>query len=510
MSKNLAICCADEMMVGRWYKIISIPRYNNCISCKVTYSCNANNVFLAHDTVYIKSTGSFTITATDIEGNVAIKVINAIEEPNITRDTITYTPTDWETFKIKVLEYGEYKKIKIPKGEYSFTVDSNELKISKGTIIDFSDSVINILHSADNTVYNVFNIVNDYSGIINANFIGNDYKNTSMSEHCCTINITDGYCCIVKNITFKNLAGFNLNIGYSSSFWNFKPDYSSGRWISSNSFAGYINPDDGTLISSEQDWCMKDSVGVLETSDNSFCIGNSDGWISTGVKIYDIAFYDKNDNFISIQENNQFFRRYYIPKNALKFRLCIHIKKNKITDINPADDTCFTRMRDGNTVSELLIKNIDYVNHASGAVSVTGRCQDIHFENIKCIGNGWKNAWNFDFEDGWNAMCNIVLSHCYLIGAVINHSVQGLSIISSILDYLNFCNSSYYPTLINCYVNQIDRGESRGVVTYINSYVGKTNNTVTGNTGDLHIFGECPAKNNVNLIKITLQNINKY
>ncbi|WP_138343085.1 hypothetical protein, partial [Intestinibacter bartlettii] len=262
------------------------------------------------------------------------------------------------------------KKIKMPKGEYSFTVDNNEFKIPKGTILDFSDSVINIVHSADTTVYNVFSIVNDYSGIINANFIGNDYK----------------------NITFKNLAGFNLNVGYSSSFWNFKPNYSSGRWVASNSFAGYINP---------------------------------------------------------------------------------------------ADDTCFTRMRDGNTVNELLIKNIDYVNNASGAVSVTGRCQDIHFENIKCVGNGWKNAWNFDFEDGWNAMCNIVLAHCYLIGAVVNHSVQGLSIISSVLDYLNLCDSSYYPTLINCYVNQVDRGESRGVVTYINSYVGKTNNTVTGNTGDL-------------------------
>lgn len=52
-SSILGICCADKMIVGRWYKIISIPRYSYCVSCKVTYQYTGTNITSIHDTIYI-------------------------------------------------------------------------------------------------------------------------------------------------------------------------------------------------------------------------------------------------------------------------------------------------------------------------------------------------------------------------------------------------------------------------------------------------------------------------
>lgn len=514
MSKNLGICCADKMVIGRWYKIISIPRYDDCVSCKVSYSINNKDVaFLAHDTVYIKKKGEFTITATDTNGNTNTKTIQTIEDPTPVREEVEYTPTTWNDFKTKILEFGEGKLIKIKKGTYDFNIKPEDtLNIPKGTLLDFNNSTLNIYHEG-NDAYMMFNICADFSGIRNCKFIGKGmYKVYSISEQCRTIEVTRGSYGLIENIYFKDLPGFNLIVGGGESFWNTKPEWTSGRWLAENSFAGYINPDNGQLVASDQDWCMKDAVANIVTTDNSFCAGWSDGWIRSGVKIYDIAFYDDNDNFITIFENCQFFKRFYFPENSTKFRMCIHIKREAPTNTNPADDYCFVRLKSGYTVSDLMVKNIRYGNNASGGVSVVGICEDTHFDNIQIIGNGWRNAWAFDYEDGWQGMLGSVISHCLFAGTVVNHCVQGLSIISSILySQVSLIDRTFYPTIINSYIDTAVKGETRGVVTYINSYIKnlKEDEKYKDQTA-LYNVGTFPAKDTFEKIQKALKTANKW
>ena len=514
MSKNLGICCADKMVIGRWYKIISIPRYDDCVSCKVSYSINNKDVaFLAHDTVYIKKKGGFTITATDTNGNTNTKIIQTIEDPTPVREEVEYTPTTWNDFKTKILEFGEGKLIKIKKGTYDFNIKPEDtLNIPKGTLLDFNNSTLNIYHEG-NDAYMMFNICADFSGIRNCKFIGKGmYKVYSISEQCRTIEVTRGSYGLIENIYFKDLPGFNLIVGGGESFWNTKPEWTSGRWLAENSFAGYINPDNGQLVASDQDWCMKDAVANIVTTDNSFCAGWSDGWIRSGVKIYDIAFYDDNDNFITIFENCQFFKRFYFPENSTKFRMCIHIKREAPTNTNPADDYCFVRLKSGYSVSDLMVKNIRYGNNASGGVSVVGICEDTHFDNIQIIGNGWRNAWAFDYEDGWQGMLGSVISHCLFAGTLINHCVQGLSIISSILySQVSLIDRTFYPTIINSYIDTAVKGETRGVVTYINSYIKnlKEDEKYKDQTA-LYNVGTFPAKDTFENIQKALKTANKW
>lgn len=513
MSKNLGICCADKMVIGRWYKIISIPRYDYCTSCKVSYSINNKDaVFLAHDTVYIKKKGEFTITATDTNGNIDTKIIQAIEDPTPTREEVEYTPTTWDDLKTKILEFGEGKLIKIKKGMYDFNVKTKDtLDIPKGTLLDFNNSTLNIYHEG-NDAFIMFNICADFSGIRNCKFIGKGmYKVYSISEQCKTIQATRGSYGLIENIYFKDLPGFNLIVGGGESFWNTKPAWTSGRWLAENSFAGYINPDNGQLVASDQDWCMKDAVANIVTTDNSFCAGWSDGWIRSGVKIYDIAFYDDNDNFITIFENCQFFKKFYFPENSTKFRMCIHMKIDKLTNTNPADDYCFVRLKSGYTVSDLMVKNIRYGNNASGGVSVVGLCEDTHFDNMQIIGNGWKNGWVFDYEDGWQGMLGSVISHCIFSGTVVDHCTQGLSIINSIIyGQVSLIDSTFYPTIINSYVDTVAKGETRGVVTYINSYIKNSKEDAKYNQTALYNVGEFPAKDTFGKIQEALKTANKW
>lgn len=510
----LGICCADKMIVGRWYKIISIPRYSYCISYKVTYQYSGTNIVPIHDTIYIKSTGSFTVTATDTDGNTATKTIECIEDPSPTRTEVEYTPSTWNDFKTKIEELGENKLIKIKKGSYDFILDETGITMPNGTIIDFNNSTINIYHEGTEA-YHMFLFKNDHAGVVNAKIIGKKmFKDPNASGHCSTMSFDTGYNNRIENITFRDLPGMNVTMGGNgyADYFAYKPSHSSGRWLDSNNFAGYINPDNGELVASDNAWTMKDSIPVLQTNKNRYSVGTSAGWLNTGVKIYDIAFYDANDKFICIRENQQFYRQNILPDNAAKFRLCIHMKREAPKNTNPSDDVCFTRMRDGNNICcESLIRNIDYGNSACGGVSVAGQAQDIHFDNLKIPSNGWKWGWSFDFEDGWQAQLNTVISHSQIGGTIVDHCVQGLTILSSILTGdINFCDSTFYPTVINSYINTVSKNECRGVVTYINSYIAKTNASEKFKETELFEFGELPAKDRKDEIVSNLSKIGKW
>ncbi len=493
------ICCSDEMIVGRWYKIITYPigfnqnkdgtLIDNDFPYKYTvnYTCNSNLVTLLHDSIYIKSMGQFSIQCVDMYGNKDSKMINAIKAPTIVRTDIEMNPSSWSDLKNNI---SENQYISIPKGKYNFTFDSEELKIPKGTIIDFNNSIVNI--SITDANWKGFKLLNDFSGIVNVHFVGANMKEvTNNSASTPIINITNGYMQELRHIEFKNTSGYNICIGD----WAFRgTDYQTrhyGKWTSSSASGitptdcinGYIN-DNGTVDTNTVEYWTSSNTFPLSTQDTnydcSYAVGKPNMYIPTTARLYDIAFYDENNNLIQLKRNQQFFKKYYYSSNSKYCRLSVR-QINKPTESSPRDDTCYMRLltrsnSDINTcdcVRELYCDDIYSNDTESGIMSIVGMCQDIHLNRIKCIENGWRNHWSFDIEDCWNSALGIVITHSYFGGTVCLHGVQGLSIISSILWRTQETSTNHFTTFINCLIQRIWMSGIRCNLTAINSYFDK-------------------------------------
>lgn len=485
------ICCADEMIVGRWYKIIAYPRFYTPLQYWCKYTCNNENVMLIHDTIYIKDEGNFTINCIDQYGNTDSKTIKAIKNPfnSINREYYEYTPTSWEDFKSFVTQCGEDSYISIPKNIYNFELTNENYSIPKGTIIDFNFSTINISHTEqveyaeDGTTiktpihYKCFKIDSDYSGLINVKIYGsNDMygKKDEYSDNCYTIELANAENSIIKNIQFKNVCGFNFLIYSDMDYVTIKPTIGHGRWYDKNNYNGYIDKTTGNLISNNKCWCMKEYSELPICDNNTFVVGCSNVWIPTNVRLYNIAFYDAEGNFIELLEDCQYYREYQYPINAVYYKLGIYQEeepKNK----QPRDDVCVMRIFPCNMNKDCIIENINCISSATGVVNVVGGNQDLHINKIIQPNNGWKYGWSFDIEDSWNSCLNCVISNSFILGNSVHHGVQGWSGVNCILQSAVFHNNIHFPTLINSYLNSANLNGVRCNFTNINSTVKNVN-----------------------------------
>lgn len=486
------ICCADEMIVGRWYKIIAYPRFYTPLQYWCKYTCNDENVVLIHDTIYIKDEGNFTINCIDQYGNADSKTIKAIKNPfnNINREYYEYTPTSWEDFKLFVTQCGENSYISIPKGNYNFKLINESYSIPKGTIVDFNFSVINISHTEqveygeDGTTikksihYKGFKIDSDYSGLINVKIHGSDNmhgKKDEYSDNCYTIELTNAENSIIKNIEFKNVCGFNFMVYSDMDYVKIKPTVEHGRWYDKNNYNGYIDKITGNLISNNKCWCMNEYSELPICDNNTFVVGCSNSWIPTSVRLYNIAFYDVEGNFIELLEDCQYYREYQYPINAVYYKLGIYQEeepKNK----QPRDDVCVMRIFPCNLNKDCIIENINCISSATGIVNVVGGNQDLHINKIIQPNNGWKYDWSFDIEDSWNSCSNCVISNSFILGNSIYHGVQGWTGVNCILQSAVFNNNIHFPTIINSYINIININGIRCNIASINSTINKVNN----------------------------------
>lgn len=476
------IFASEKMIIGRWYKLVTYPQGfddNFPFKYTVNYSCNSDLVTLLHDTVYIKQVGTFTISCVDMYGSTDSITIEAIEEPKIERTVHEITPTSFEDLQNKINQIGENAYINIPNGVYNFELTDSTYTIPEGVILDFNDSIVNLTSSV--IEFRGFNLMYDYSGIKNVNFIGvnmyqvDTYKNTST-----IITTYSGYNCIIENITFRNTVGFNIAIG-SWATWNNTDMYDKrhyGKWstVYADIINGYIS-DDGTVIENTECWTHTEPVNIYDSEDRSYFVGRSNMYIPTTARMYDIAFYDENKNLLEIKRDCQYYRKYYYPKEAAYVRFAVW-QTNKPTEAQPRDDYGVMRMMAGITgykkaliCEELTISNIRAYNSSSGILSVVGACTDIHMDRICISENGWSNNWGFDIEDCWNSVCGCVITHSYLAKVTtIFYGVQGVTFMSSVCGRLNLNNNVHFTTLINSIVTTIQNIGSRCNVTLINSY----------------------------------------
>lgn len=472
--------CSDAMIVGRWYKILSylLDVATASIPYNAKYECdNPDIACLIHDTVYVKKTGSFTITAHDMYGNSDQKTIQAIPEPEVERTTYTIEPVSWDDLRDQI-ESKENSYITVTKGTYDFTVTETPISIPEGTIIDFNGSELNVSSSVN--AYKGFQFFWDNSGIRNAIFNGvNMGSGSDYSEQCALVILMSGKNIKIENLIFNNVAGFNITIGTWPNFWYCKPSYESGRWMEENNFAGYID-DSGKIQAATGRWTMSEMAETIITEDRSFCVGYSGMWLPATARACDIAFYDENQDFIELDKDLMFYRKYYYPEGAKYFRMSVW-QDAEPTNQNARDDICFIRMMGGTngftdrfpTIEDLWLDNVVCNGHASGGLSIVGVCQDVHINRLKAIGNGWLNGWAFDIEDSWNSSIGVVLSHSYFgTGTAIFHGSQGLSVISSMMGTVGIRSLIQSPTIINSICSSIGIERLRNNLTIINSYSG--------------------------------------
>ena len=515
MEPKCHIMCADEMIVGRWYKLLCLPTnhsdtYEEGSNLPYHYWVNyhlanakaiggmesTDVVNLYHDTVYIKTEGSFTVTATDINGMTDTKTIAAIANPSPKREEISITPTSWEN--LQELVTATNTLYVIPKGIYAFELTDIGFEVPEGTIIDFNGSTLNITSEYKGTsknaddYYKGFLLKNDHSGIKNANLVGNMYGDTSYLEWCTTVRIVGGYNITVENITFKDLVGFNFDIGgrptASEKCFTTSREY-AGVWKPNlqNPMEGYIG-EDGTVVSETGCWTHEALIPLLKSTDRSYGVGHTILWILSKSKVYDIGFYDEDGAFIELRRYQQFFRKYTYPENAKYIRFGVY-QDEEPTNFNPNDDICFIRQMGSftedftyNPAVEAYIHNFRCIDAvSSSSINVTGIAQDLHIDMVNCPYNGWYGvhyACSLDLEDGFNAMMGIVLSHCRLELLNIN-GVQGTSVVSSVSNGVGLKNSNYAPTFINS-INGSPNNGSIGVsgesssfccITAINSWL---------------------------------------
>lgn len=498
------ICIADTVYVGRWYSLVAYPYpvSDAPFNYTVKFSSNSKNITLIHNTFYVKSVGEITISCVDMNSDTDIVTITAKELPVVERQEYTITPESLDDFMEKIGECGTYAKINVPKGEYYFEVDDTPKDIADGVLIDFNDSVINITTSLtgeeESISYRCFRFLSDHCGIVNANFVGNGLmENTALSDMCQIITCDTGDFHEFKNITFKGMKGFNFKIGGWFHYGYFKPTgVNAGCWKEDNSTNGYI-ADDGSVITTDGQphWCMTNQINIVVTPDRSYGVGQSNPWIPSTVRLYDIAFYDENGNFIELRKNQQYFRRYYYPSNAVYMRLGVHQSECPPNHVG-RDDYCIMRMAGGNAnserytyVSELMADNIYYHDNDSGAVSVTGGCGEIHFNRIWCHEDGTTNPWSFDVEDGWNSMCDITVSHSWLRG-VYNHGVQGISYISTVMHTLTSNSNVHFSSLINSIMSHCNYVyDLRCNMTSVNSYMPSISHSGYDDYENVYEFG---------------------
>lgn len=496
------ICCADKMIVGRWYKLVTYAvGYGVPYNYTVTYSVAGENVVLLHDTLYVKSAGAFTVSCMDMYGNTDSKAITAIDKPSVNRTEYTITPSSWSNFQEQVSAIGEYALIHVTPGEYAFELTATPFDIPEGTEIDFGGSYVKVTSSE--TTYSGFRIVHDFCGLKNASFIGNMLNDNTYTDPCNVLSIIGGDYAEIENIVFDKLAGFNFTIGTWPNFWDFLPSSSASRWVESNNVNGYIG-DNGSVVSSTEAWTMAEASPIINTPDRSFYVGQSNMWIPSTVRLFDIAFYDADMALIELRKNCQYFRKYAYPENAAYVRYCIW-QDNAPTNHSGRDDVCIMRMMAGNSEfknclspRDVYISNVVVKNHASGGLSIVGSCEDIHIDRMVARGNGWKNGWAFDAEDGWNSMLGIVVTHSYFDkGAIVLHGCQGATLMSCISGSVTLNNSIHFPTIINDLIGALYVRDLRGCATLANTYCsGVTNDTGYEAT---YIFGPRAAEENTSM-----------
>jgi hypothetical protein len=408
-----------ELIIGEEYVLYALlyphaPTYDNPITFK---SSNENVLSVKYGVLKANSTGNATITCKDCNNTVSYSFDIVVKEKNevtyneyIVKSIDTTDSTTTTNAIIEQIAYAisnNYNYIKFPQGTYitTPTVSQNPtagvIIIPADLIIDFQNSIINIEESNyTKTGYKMFLFKNKNSKIINANIKGERYSmnisNLDANEGCCSVAFENAENSGLENCSIGNSPGFNI-ISY----------YTRKQNIPIN----IDNIEEGTIDNNGEknntdinwNWRTINKINISSLEEH-FELGYT---LQTGgyynlFRLYDIAFYDINNNFMSIKRNCCQFTRYDLPQNAYYAHFVFH-QENKPDKTTPSGGMIYIYTL--NEPIDCFIKNCKISDNYSLGMACCGGKRWVFDGNIFENNKGRDPSAHIDYEDG-KEMCN--------------------------------------------------------------------------------------------------------
>lgn len=410
--------------------------------------------------------GEVTITArlvgTEIEDSVTITVSAEEEIVYVNYDVPNHfeqTPiNNWKYIcdAIYFASTAGYNKVTFPKGVDIWIYPPDECYLIPSNItVDFNGCNVRVVDSAKSqNGYSFFKFEDvENSKVVNGVFYGERY-NTQNSESYYSEQIkflvfgNNAKNCWLENFNFYSPCGFNIATEAGWNFWSGLPSYKNGQIYYTDFSFGKIG-DDGTIVKAT-DWIVTDfkEFSTDETF-KRFRFSCSDGMgLGFTQRLNDVAFYDSAYNLLAVMRNVYRYQEYDVPEGTAYWKFSIYASELPTKNNNYADDNCILRMAKGTASIDCGVRKCMFFNTASGAFSGCGASENFHFEKCYVSGNGKKNAWAFDLEDGWQTMRHTIVDNCKMFGNAIL-SGHGNVVISSALQTLNMRDDCELSTIVN-------------------------------------------------------------
>lgn len=276
-----------------------------------------------------------------------------------------------------------------------------------------------------NKHYTLFSFKNaTHSVLRNLNYYGERYDTThaesEYGEQTLFLYYSNGIYCEVYNCHFEGVAGFHICVGgetvgnatylykYANKVYykNLKAGFLKADGTADETVEGYIYTPDFINISTEDYACGMYHMGTSYKA--------RFGSLFNYTRFYNIAWYDADYNLLCYRTREMVYYDYDLPEGAAYY---------KMTMWRPADIALPTKNDDPRMANApysgvamlspsfptycCSMYNCSFKNTASGCLSGTGDSIGFRFYNNNLNGRdsvGKRNAWCYDFEDGWWGM----------------------------------------------------------------------------------------------------------
>lgn len=468
------IKCGVIKAISEGTTVITVKDYDSRIySAKMTLTVKARPV------VSISDSETYTVNAVDY-----LISLNGTNSSNTTSGIIS---------ALNYASSNGYKKIKFPYGTYLVTPSKasdtlNVIQIPSNIVIDFQNSIINIEDTEISlTGYNMFTFGKyskcENSSIINANIVGEVERTTqganNLSEHCVSVAFYDAENCGLDNCDTSYSPGFNIQGNMVINIQEMTPihgdDTESGRY-----------DENGNNKEEAKWWRTKSKLDISNLKGNTFVLGNCEGYqgyTALVARLYEICFYDKDNNFISKIENCLQFLSYKKPSNATRCTIAFHQTNQPSGNIGgsySSEDTVACIYSNYEPYKCYIKKCNIHDNHDLGIAMTGGKRWLLENNTFSNNGND-PSAVNadIDYEDGWDSCSGDIIRNNTF------NSNKGIVMLSSISTVL-------HDNIFNNTINAFGTSENKRVQ-FFRSYDNIYNNcTITA-----YIQNECVFAENI-------------
>lgn len=413
------------------------------------YYTSSNNSIctVKNGVIYGVGEGICTITVHSLDGvTKSFDVTVANETPDIVETiNINIDDYDFSTAESTTLSFisifcnytdGKMRKIVIPKGTYYISPVYGTIKVPTHTIVDFSNSIIQILESTmTQSGYKMFLFSDNisFSSIENVTINGERYLISGTgAESCISVSFSGGsYKCGLKNCNINNSVGFNIMTEYRAK-WNYPITLSGITYGSIDNNGNEIN----------ESYTYRSNYTNVLTLESPFGIGNMQGYQGysyLSARIIDVYFYDENKNYIScIKDCVQYYCEYTKPNNAVYARVVF--KYNSAPTSCDPDFGSIAHFYHLKYPDRCYIESCYFKNNYSTAIAPEGG-YNLFINNCTFKNNGYRDpSSHIDWEDGRLHNKGHIVKDCYFEGGgqVVATGADGLTMFDNVFKNTRF------------------------------------------------------------------------